>query len=258
MIANKPQISNSPTKAELGADSDLWQRIASRLWQTRPEGTEGVEVLGYKQYVGGLWDEVGKLQFEFMKTQGLRPHHVLVDIACGSLRGGRFFIPYLEPGHYLGVEKEPALIEAGRRNELAEEVWFARKPEILISADFEFEKLLRRPHFALAQSLFSHLEVVDIKRCLQKLYVVAEPGCRFYATFFESRLPQIHLKKSHSHRNFKYSRLQMQRFGESQGWQAHYIGDWNHPRAQKMMLYIKPTSLAGCGKTSISHSPSVY
>lgn len=245
MSSNKAEISvDSPAQAESAVDSMYarsWNLIASKLWRLWPEGSEGVEVLGYQRYVGGLWDEVGRLQFEFMKSHGLQSHHVLLDIACGSLRGGRFFIPYLEPGHYLGVEKEPLLIEAGRKHEIAEQVWTARQPEILISADFEFERLSRRPNFALAQSLFSHLEAVDIKRCLKKLYEVAEPGCRFFATFFESRLPLLHLKKSHSHRNFRYGRTQMRRFGESQGWQAQYIGDWNHPWKQKMILYIKPS-----------------
>ena len=235
---------NSSAKRQPTADSRFargWSGLASRLWRLQPEGTSGVEVLGYKQYVGGLWDEVGRLQFEFMKSHGLQPHDVLLDIACGSLRGGRFFIPYLDPGHYLGVEKEPSLIEAGRKHEIAKQVWAERKPEILISTDFEFERLSRRPNFALAQSLFSHLEADDIKLCLRRLHLAAQPGCRFFVTFFESRLPRLHLTKSHSHRNFRYSQAQMRHFGESQGWQAQYIGDWNHPWGQKMMLYIKPS-----------------
>jgi hypothetical protein len=215
--------------------------LASELWRLQPEGPKGVEVLGYKRYVGGLWNEVGRLQFEFLKSHGLQPHDILLDIACGSLRGGRFFIPYLDPGHYLGVEKEPSLIEAGRKYEITEQVWTMRRPEILISAVFEFEQLSQRPNFALAQSLFSHLNAVDIKLCLRKLYAAAQPGCRFFTTFFESRVPRLHLTKSHSHRNFRYSQGQMRRFGESQGWRAQYIGDWYHPWGQKMMLYIKPS-----------------
>ena len=26
--------------------------------------------------------------------------------------------------------------------------------------------------------------------------------------------------------------------GPDTGWQANYIGDWNHPRRQKMMEYV--------------------
>ena len=38
--------------------------------------------------IGGLWDEMGKHQFEFLQSKGLEPQHKLLDIGCGSLRGG--------------------------------------------------------------------------------------------------------------------------------------------------------------------------
>ena len=65
-------------------------------------GPEGIKEMGHRQYVGGCWDEIGRLQFDYLVSQGLRPNHYLLDIACGSLRAGIHFIPYLEPGHYLG------------------------------------------------------------------------------------------------------------------------------------------------------------
>ncbi len=103
-------------------------RIPGRL---RPEGSFGVAVLGQRNYVGGLWDELGKLQFEFMVAQGLRPHHVFLDVACGSLRGGRLFIPYLDRGNYLGLDKERGLIRAGLRNEIDPKVASEKAPSSL-------------------------------------------------------------------------------------------------------------------------------
>ena len=216
-----------------------WTLLLARL-RPQPEGNESLGELGHRRYVGGYWDLVGQLQFDFLRNQGLRSHHVFLDIACGSLRAGRFFIPYLDPGKYLAVEKEASLVEAGRQYEVPEQVWAERKPEILITDRFEFDKLSRRPDFAIAQSLFSHLGAADIECCLRKLYPVAAPGCLFFATFFECQLTRRYLRGSHSFRNFKYTRDQMRRFGERQGWQSRYIGDWNHPKDQKMMLYVKP------------------
>jgi hypothetical protein len=94
----------------------------TKLKGPRPEGKRSVDELGYHRYVGGYWDQLGLLQFEFLKKQGLQPNHVFLDIACGSLRGGRFFIPYLDPGNYLAVEKEATLVEAGRQHEITPEV----------------------------------------------------------------------------------------------------------------------------------------
>ncbi len=41
--------------------------------------------------VGGMWEEIGRLQFVFLVEKGLQPHHEMLDIGCGTLRGGRHF-----------------------------------------------------------------------------------------------------------------------------------------------------------------------
>jgi hypothetical protein len=69
----------------------------------------------HRGYVGGKWDEIGKLQSDFMVARGLAPEHVFLDVACGSLRGGVQFIKYLDPGNYVGVEKEHTLVQRAYR-----------------------------------------------------------------------------------------------------------------------------------------------
>jgi hypothetical protein len=54
----------------------------------KPQGEEAVEKLGHRNYVGGMWEEIGKLQFDFLVQQGLKPSHCFLDIGCGSFRGG--------------------------------------------------------------------------------------------------------------------------------------------------------------------------
>src|ERR1700678_1283527 len=54
----------------------------------RPDGALGLNLLGHREYVGGLWEVIGKLQFDFLISRGLKPEHVFLDIACGPLRGG--------------------------------------------------------------------------------------------------------------------------------------------------------------------------
>jgi hypothetical protein len=170
----------------------------------------------------------------------LKPDDVLLDVACGSFRGGRHFIPYLKPGHYLGIDKQAELVREGKRQEIPPEVWERQKPEIVISDRFEFAKFSKRPTKSLAQSLFTHLRAKDIKLCLRNLFEFAEPGCEFYATFFETERPNIYFLGSHSSRRFDYTQRNMKSFGERYGWEAHYVGDWGHKRDQKMMRYVKP------------------
>ena len=78
-----------------------------------PEQNAQMESLDHREYVGGLWEEIGRLQFKFLLRQGLAPSDCFLDIACGSLRGGVHFIDYLNPGNYLGIEKQRRLVELG-------------------------------------------------------------------------------------------------------------------------------------------------
>jgi len=71
-----------------------------------PEGDKGIAKIGHRQYIGGNWEEIGSLQFDFLLSRGLQPDSYLLDIACGSLRLSVKAIPYLEESHYLGIEKE--------------------------------------------------------------------------------------------------------------------------------------------------------
>jgi hypothetical protein len=199
-----------------------------------PTGPEGVEALGHRTYVGGMWEEIGRLQFNFLLEQGLLPSHVLLDVACGSLRGGVHFIPYLDSRKYHGLEMEAALVDAALAHELPSQLVEEKAPEFVISSDFEFHRFSRRPDYAIAQSLFTHLVPDDMSRCLTRLRdFVGDRTCRFFVTFFDGdsdRNPAT----SHTHLAFWYSQSEMESFAADAGWDFEYIGPWGHPRGQMM------------------------
>jgi len=207
------------------------------LFIPREQGPLGIAKSGHRDYVGGDWDWIGRLQFEFMLTHGLRESDVLLDIGCGSLRGGLHFIRYLNCAHYLGLEKEEVLIKEGLERELGDKMLREKAPEFVISSRFEFHRFSKRPTFALAQSLFSHLSPEDIGLCLRNLRTFAPAGCVFYATFFECVHSQKTYSKSHSHLSFYYTRLQMETLGRLHKWKPTYIGKWN-AGAQVMIEYV--------------------
>lgn len=204
----------------------------------KPQGSFGVWLGGHREYVGGLWDQMGKLQFDFMVEAGLKPEHVFLDAGCGALRGGRHFIAHLNRGNYLGLEKERGLVSAGVRAELGQAMLRDKAPELVISGSFEFERFSKQPEFALAQSLFTHLTAGDIKLCMTRLRQFVNPGTRFYATFQIGEAEGDNPTRSHAHRGFCYSRETAEQFGRDAGWRARYIGDWRHPRGQKMVEYV--------------------
>src|SRR5512140_1078727 len=107
--------------------------------------SETIEGDGHPESVGGLWEVLATLQYRFMLDRGLEPHHVLLDMACGSLRAGARFIPYLDPGNYLGIEMLGKLIDAGVDRELGHKVAAGNSPELVKSDRFELERFSKQP-----------------------------------------------------------------------------------------------------------------
>ena len=140
----------------------------------------------HREEVGGLWEELGQLQFNFLKSAGLAPHHRLIDVGCGSLRGGVHFIPYLNPGNYYGLDLNYSYILAGIERELKPLGLESKIQQSNIQANENFDfSLFPEPfHFALAVSLFTHLTLNSIRHCLEQLAAHMEPKGSFYATFF--------------------------------------------------------------------------
>jgi hypothetical protein len=207
----------------------------------KKSGAEGIRQLGHRGYVGRKpqYELDGRRQLEFMIRHGLRPSDVLCDIACGSLRGGRLFIEYLERGNYLGLEGEAELVELGLRHELDPAVREEKVPEFVISFQFEFGRFSRSPTHALAVSLFSHLNEADIRLCLGELAANTTGPCQLFASYFESERPKPNFRKSHPQLAFYYTREQMGGMGHDAGWKTHFIGPWGSPAGQLMMRFYK-------------------
>lgn len=185
-----------------------------------------------------MWDEIGELQFNFLSAQGLTPSDVFLDLACGSLRAGRLLIPYLDPGHYIGVEKEAVLIEEGLQHELSPEVVTEKRPVFLVNDSFDFSGFPLQPSVGIAQSLFTHLPPRMINTCMHRLREAVTPDCRFFVTYLVADQPVRNPSRPNAFNPFYYTQDQMRGYGEDNGWTFRFIGEWDHPRAQVMTEYV--------------------
>jgi SAM-dependent methyltransferase len=205
----------------------------------------------YRQAVGGMWKEIGELQFQFMVQHGLRPDNYLLDIGCGSLRGGLHFVRYLDPGHYFGVDISQDLLDAGEL-ELQQNDLVSKTPTLVKMGDFEFSSLDQKFDYALAQSVFTHLPLNNIIRCVVNVDKILIPGGRFYATFFEnpegkfSFGPLSHFGTDDSvivtyfdKDPYHYDFDTFQWLCERTNLRLEYIGKWSHPRDQRIIVFIK-------------------
>ena len=201
----------------------------------------------HRQAVGGLWEQIGRLQLDFLRAQGLQPHHSLLDIGCGSLRAGVHLIAYLERGRYVGVDRDQALLDAGRDEELGTEMFERKQPTLLCDAEFDFDRLGRLFDVTLAQSLFTHLPANAIVRCLAETERALVAGGELYATFFEA--PNRRWLEPIEQCAGVVTYLDRDPYHYDPGffvWACEGTAlsvsppfDWGHPRNQRMLIFSK-------------------
>jgi SAM-dependent methyltransferase len=203
----------------------------------------------HRSLIGGLWDEIGLLQFDFIVSRGLRPHHTLVDIGCGCLRGGVHFVNYLDAGKYVGTDLQQSLLDVGYDVELKALRLQHKLPRenLICESDFSIGGRVDTFDYAIAQSVFTHIPLSHIYRCLERVAPAMKPNGLFYATFFERPADHNHGRSythdragvtTHSDRDpFHFSFAEMEALVVGLPWECRLVGDWNHPRGQRMLEF---------------------
>jgi SAM-dependent methyltransferase len=195
-----------------------------------------IEAGQHRRLVGGRWDQIGRIQLDFLVAEGLRPEHVLIDIGCGALRAGVHLIRYLEPGNYYGIDINPSLLRAGRW-ELAQAGLADRCASDKLRATDDFDcDFGRLCDYALAQSLFTHISLSQIERCLERVAGVMKPGGRFFASYNGLR-PGRRLARPSTRDPFRHAYDDLAAAGAPGVWSTRYIADWGHPRGMRMIEY---------------------
>lgn len=200
--------------------------------------------------IGGLWEELGALQRDFLLGQGLKPTDRLLDLGCGSLRAGVKLVPLLEPAHYYGLDLLQALLDAGYDREIVPAGLSDRLPRTNLLANDDFDARAFGVTFdvVLAQSLFTHLPGAHLIRALERLEPVTGPGARLFATFFiapDDSLdgPVRHEPGgivSHPDRDpFHTTPDRLAAATAGRMWRFEWVKDWTHPRNQKMALFVR-------------------
>lgn len=187
--------------------------------------------------VGGLWEEMGQLQFDFLVTNGLQPQDRLLDIGCGTLRGGRHFINYLNAGNYSGIELSPKALEYGEWL-VEQEGLSGKQPRLLVSRnkDLKFNEFDGEVFdYLLAQSVFTHLKSEHINECFQHIGRIMDQASIFFFTFNEgSKYKQIGRK------DFCYPFSFFQSLAKQYGFDlGDRSRDYPHPRGQHMAVVLK-------------------
>jgi SAM-dependent methyltransferase len=194
----------------------------------------------YRAYVGPPedYDLIAAMAFNLLTTLGLRQHHSLLDVGCGSLRIGRLLIPYLNRGKYFGVEPNEWLVQEGIKRELGEALleikrptfFFSDSPETIAQAKVSFD-------FALAQSIFSHCGLDLIKNWLSSISNSLAGDGALIATFLagEEDVPS----KGWVYPECVNYRPATMRHAAAEAGLRFELLDWKHPR-QTWALFAAP------------------
>src|SRR3989304_6985913 len=139
--------------------------MAIKLFDRMRKKGAGQESLGlalrpgaahYRAYVGppGDYDLIAAMTFNLLTTLGLRQHHTVLDIGCGSLRIGRLLVPYLNVGNYVGIEPNKWLVDDGIQREIGQDQIRIKQPQFYFSDSAIDLSSHERFDFAIAQSIF--------------------------------------------------------------------------------------------------------
>jgi SAM-dependent methyltransferase len=206
---------------------------------------------GHRNIVGAMWDEMGQLQLDFLKSQGLQPDHKFLDVGCGSLRAGVKIIPYLDPNNYYGIDAEKQLLDKGYSTELKLAGIEDRlsRDHLYCSRLFKHERLDDGIiNFGICNSVITHLPINFLRICLENTARYFQVGGKLFITFFEVPISERFsdpwtnpkgIKTTGFRDPYHYYAADMLYAAERSSWSARYIGDWNHPRGQNIIEYTR-------------------
>lgn len=194
----------------------------------------------YKAYVGPPenYDIGGFTQFSLLVNLGMRQQHNLLDVGCGSLRGGKLFLAYLLPKHYCGIEPNEWLVKEGIENEIGNDMVQIKEPVFVYDDNFALSAFDRNFDFIMAQSIFSHASVSQIKLCLGEAKKVLTESGIFAASYVQG-------KENYEGEDWVYPGLvtytpeYMESLAVEQGLVCKHL-KWNHPNRQTWVAYVHP------------------
>jgi SAM-dependent methyltransferase len=235
---------SSPHEA-LGPEPVEGEEVApSRLDRS---STDDPDLAWHRLATGGQWTEEGAWVFDFLRRQGLRPDHYMLDVGCGSLSAASRLLKYMEPSHYWGFEKNIELFIAGSQIELPRAGVRVELGHFIVNDDFDLSEAPHGFDLAIASSLFRRLPLNSVARAIAGVVRALAPGGRFYATWPDSPsassfepIVWANGTTTYSDREpFHYSFSMLAALADVVGAHAERVDDTTHPRGEAVMVITR-------------------
>jgi SAM-dependent methyltransferase len=121
---------------------------------------------------------LGRDQFDYLMSRGLKPNHKVLDFGCGSMRVGIWLTSYLNEGSYFGIEPHRKSLEAAATYEIPLHGLVEKRPRLLWDDQYSCEYFGDSFDFVLAFSVFHWLGSEQTSVALTRILKRLNPGGR--------------------------------------------------------------------------------
>jgi SAM-dependent methyltransferase len=188
-----------------------------------------VHAHGPSHAVGHYDGDMGMWQFHILRDVfDLAPGDRVLDLGCGTLRAGRYLIPYLDTGNYVGMDISEAALSAGR-DRLFAPVVEEKAPELIVNDDLRLDELHHPVDVVWAQSLLTHLPAPAAEELFGGVARTLASDGVAVLTFFDE--PQA------SPKDYGHAPADLRALASDKGLEATVIPESHvdHPKGQRVL-----------------------
>jgi len=191
------------------------------------------EKISKKIFLGGAlkdFENVGRLQLITLLRIGLYPHSKVLDIGCGSLRGGYWLIHFLNTNCYFGIEPNKEMLKNGIKHFLSPELLKLKKPRFDTNSNFDFSVFNEKFDFIIARSIWTHASKGQIETMLDSYIENSKENGVFLTSYYRAGL----FRKDYKGENW----IGQSHESDNSGFVFHNYS-WIEQHCRKRKLFVK-------------------
>jgi acetyltransferase-like isoleucine patch superfamily enzyme/SAM-dependent methyltransferase len=195
-IPERSVVAGNPARVLRQLTDEEANSLQDRLRSGQPIGKDEQPGACRHELVGQarLWKMKRDFQIAFLKQAGLQPGHQLLDLGCGTLRGGIPIIAYLDAEHYHGIDSRAQVLEEARK-ELADAKLQDKHPQLVHCDDLRALTLPTQFDIIWAFSVLFHMSDEILDGAMAFIGRQLKPTGAFYANVNIGVAPPSHWRE---------------------------------------------------------------